>query len=127
MRTQASKKTQWFFFDLDDALHSFRAASSSTINAVLQLILEQLAHLRFPSQDSLSLSLSLSPHPLTHIYANLPNQHVYRFYRREKQAMSTAPSLLTAFSLPQQVNSLLDVYEGTLTASLVLTPGLSKA
>jgi putative hydrolase of the HAD superfamily len=110
-------RAKWFFFDLDDTLHSFRAASSAATTTIFNLIIDQNPELQLGVQD-LEVSYAKVLNSSTQAaFVDGKTSHQYREARfrvlLERHRVQTTE---------QDMRALLECYESTLAVNLELKP-----
>jgi putative hydrolase of the HAD superfamily len=110
-------QAQWFFFDLDDTLHSFRKASSAATTETLQLILASNPTATASLLDLQSSYRSILKLRTQAAFVDGKTSHLYREERfrilLEEYEMKADQDVMIR---------LLACYEKTLTANLMLKP-----
>lgn len=106
-------KAEWFFFDLDDTLHSFRSASAAATTSTFQLILYEHPDLKI--NDFRTSSSHILKSSIKGAFVDGKTSHDYRAERFRL--------LLEDFGMKvsdAQMKVLLECYESTLMANLEL-------
>ncbi|EMD66803.1 hypothetical protein COCSADRAFT_354189 [Bipolaris sorokiniana ND90Pr] len=125
MGSENSKSPSWWFFDLDDTLHEFRKASSSTVDITLQLIIQQQSTQQpTPQEDSVTFAdlkaaySKVLEETTSSAFTDGKTSHEYRAERSKRtlNALNLSPT-------PEQTTEILAMYEKTLMQHLILKPG----
>ncbi|KAG9205119.1 hypothetical protein G6514_009582 [Epicoccum nigrum] len=107
-----------YLFDLDDTLHSFRAASSTATKAVLNDMLKQTQYTLEDLQTSYKTILA---HSTAAAFVEGKSSHHYRAERFQQLARLQSIPLGS-----EKLQGLVDLYERVLMQSLELKPGVME-
>lgn len=110
------REARWYAFDLDDTLHSFRAASSAAVKAVLQIIQDLSGHAMEELESEYKRILAQGT---ASAFVDGKTSHQYREdrFRRLLRVRDIALD-------DMQMQTLVALYEEVLTDHLELKPGV---
>ncbi|KAF2824951.1 HAD-like protein [Ophiobolus disseminans] len=111
-------EVSWFFFDLDDTLHSFRAASSTATTSTLQLILVRNPNYTFSVSSLQSSYAAILESRTQAAFVDGKTSHQYRQDRFRLLLEEYRVEVVD-----ETMEALLACYETTLIVNVQLKPG----